>query len=65
MRVVADTNVLISAFLFGGLPRVLVSLGLSGSFSLITSGPLLDELEDKLRNRFAVPEEKLAFFLSR
>jgi putative PIN family toxin of toxin-antitoxin system len=64
MRVVADTNVLISAFLFGGLPRVLVSLGLSGSFSLITSGPLLDELEDKLRNRFAVPEEKLAFFLS-
>ena len=56
MRVVADTNVLISAFLFGGLPRVFVDLGLSGAFGLITSGALLGELDEKLRVKFAVPE---------
>lgn len=60
MRVVADTNVLISAFLFGGLPRVLVDLGLSGAFDLITSEALLDELDEKLRGKFAVPEAEAA-----
>jgi uncharacterized protein len=60
MRVVADTNVLISAFLFGGLPRVFVDLGLSGAFDLITSGALLEELDEKLRGKFAVPEDRAA-----
>ncbi len=64
MRAVADTNVLISAFLFGGLPRVLVDLGLAGAFQLVTSGALLNELEEKLLGRFAVPKTKAEGFLS-
>jgi putative PIN family toxin of toxin-antitoxin system len=64
MRVVADTNVFISAFLFGGLPRIFVDLGLNGGFSFVTSSALLDELDEKLRNRFAVPEIELAAVLS-
>lgn len=64
MRVVADTNILISAFLFGGLPRVFLDLGIAGSFSLITSGDLLDELDEKLRGKFAVPEDKALAFHS-
>jgi uncharacterized protein len=64
MRVVADTNVLISAFLFGGLPCALVDLGFAGEFSLVTSTPLLDELEEKLRGKFAVPEGRAEAFLS-
>jgi putative PIN family toxin of toxin-antitoxin system len=62
MRVVADTNILISAFLFGGLPRVFVDLGLSGAFDLVTSVVLLDELDEKLRGKFAVPEARALAF---
>jgi putative PIN family toxin of toxin-antitoxin system len=65
MRVVADTNVLISAFLFGGLPRVFLDLGLGGAFSLTTSSALLDELDEKLRGKFTVPETKVLALLSR
>jgi putative PIN family toxin of toxin-antitoxin system len=51
-RVVADTNVLISAILFGGLPEAFLNLAFAGSFLLVTSPTLLDELEEKLRNKF-------------
>jgi putative PIN family toxin of toxin-antitoxin system len=64
MRVVADTNVLVSAFLFGGLPRIFLDLSLGGTFSLITSGALLDELDEKLRGKLVVPETKAQTFLS-
>jgi uncharacterized protein len=63
MRVVADTNVLISAFLFGGLPKAFLELGFNGAFVLITSNPLLDELDKKLRGKFSVPEIKSLAFL--
>lgn len=53
MRVVLDTNVLISALLFGGLPERLLRRGLDGAFDMVSSETLLDELEDKLRDRFA------------
>jgi predicted nucleic acid-binding protein len=45
IRVVADTNVLISALVFGGLPAVFLDLALLNS-------ALLDELDDKLRTKF-------------
>lgn len=63
-RVVTDTNVLISAFLFRGLPGVFLDFGLAGAFSLITSAALLDELDEKLRDKFAVPPSKSIEFLS-
>lgn len=53
VRVVLDTNVLISALLFGGVPEVLLRRGLEGEFVMISSGTLLDELEDTLIGRFA------------
>lgn len=53
MRVLLDTNVLVSAILFGGLPRQLLDRGLRGDLGLFTSAALLDELEDVLRDRFA------------
>jgi putative PIN family toxin of toxin-antitoxin system len=64
MRVVADTNILISAFLFGGLPRIFVDLELSGAFGLVTSHALLEELDEKLRGKFAMPEAKAQAFLT-
>jgi predicted nucleic acid-binding protein len=47
-RVVADTNVLISAVMFGGLPGIFLDLALLRTLTLVTSTALLDELSDKL-----------------
>lgn len=56
MRVVADTNVYISALMFGGLPGRFLDLALAGKFILLTSQAILDELDEKLRGKFAVSE---------
>jgi putative PIN family toxin of toxin-antitoxin system len=56
MRVVADTKVFISALMFGGLPGRFLDLALSHRFTLVTSRALLDELDEKLRGKFAVSE---------
>jgi len=44
MRVLLDTNVVVSALLFGGPPRELLRLLCSSPFELWTSRPLLREL---------------------
>lgn len=54
IRVVADTNIYISALMFGGLPGTLVDLGLSQLVHLVASPALLDELDEKLRLKFRV-----------
>jgi putative PIN family toxin of toxin-antitoxin system len=51
-RVTVDTNVLISALLFQGLPGRFLALALASRFQLITSPVLLDELDEKLRFKF-------------
>jgi putative PIN family toxin of toxin-antitoxin system len=56
MRVVADTNVFISALMFGGLPGQFLELAMRRRFTLVTSKALLDELDEKLRGKFAVSE---------
>jgi putative PIN family toxin of toxin-antitoxin system len=56
MRVVADTNVFISALMFGGLPGRFLDLALGHRFTLVTSRALLDEPDEKLRGKFAVSE---------
>lgn len=55
MRVLLDTNVLVSAILFGGVPRKLLEAALAGDLDLITSQPLLAELETVLTRRFEFP----------
>lgn len=57
MRVLLDTNVLISAILFRVLPRSLLDRAIRGEFDLVTSPVLLDELEKILTDRFQVPSE--------
>ena len=56
IQVVADTNVFISALMFGGLPGRFLDLALGRRFTLATSKALLDELNEKLRGKFAVSE---------
>ena len=54
MRVVADSNILISAVLWGGLPSALLKLERRGKIELFTSRPVLTEIDEVLRRpRFA------------
>ena len=55
MRIVADTNVIVSAFLWGGVPRQLLNAAEGRRIELLTSRALIAELEDVLsRGKFAV-----------
>ena len=54
MRVVVDTNILISAFFWGELPAELLDAARAGRCTIITSETLLAELLDVLeREKFA------------
>lgn len=63
MRVVIDTNVLISALFWGGAPRRVVDLAASGRLQAVTSPELLAELEDVLAEDFEVPQKRLDLIL--
>lgn len=52
MRAVLDTNVLISALLFGGSPGERLYSAVRGELRLVTSEVLLDELEGALERKF-------------
>lgn len=51
MRLVLDTNVVVSALLWGGLPQLLLQAAREKRVTLITSMPLLAELTDILGRR--------------
>ena len=72
MRVIADTNLIVSAFLWGGNPRRVIDAARDGVFELCTSPALLDELEGvvtraKFEKQFVTlgftPEELIAEFI--
>jgi putative PIN family toxin of toxin-antitoxin system len=65
MRVVADTNIYISALVFGGLPDVFLKRAFLGAFLLVTSPALLDELDETLRLKFNVSPEKASITRAR
>lgn len=54
MRVVADTNTIVSAFLWGGPPAAVLEAARAQRITLLTSAALLEELADVLaRDKFA------------
>ena len=56
MRIVLDTNVIVSGLLWGGPPRRLLDLARQNAITPYTSAVLLDELSEVLaREKFAVP----------
>jgi putative PIN family toxin of toxin-antitoxin system len=59
VRVLLDTNVLVSAVLFGGLSRQLLQRALRGEFEVVTSPRLMAEFEEILV-RFELPPEVAA-----
>lgn len=59
LRVVFDTNVLLSAFIFGGNPERLFDLARFGELRLVVSPDILLEFALVLREKFAWAEEDI------
>jgi len=60
LRVVFETNVLISAFIFGGDPERLFDLARYGELRLIVSPDILMEFAHIMQVNFVWPEEDIA-----
>jgi putative PIN family toxin of toxin-antitoxin system len=57
MRILLDTNVVISALLFGGKPRTILLNIIKKQYIGVTSPVLLSELADVLRKKFSFSKE--------
>ncbi|MFH1361401.1 MAG: putative toxin-antitoxin system toxin component, PIN family [bacterium] len=57
--VVLDTNIYISAILFGGKPREIINLARAKKIELLISEYILWEIREVLRNKFNVPDSRL------
>ncbi len=59
IRVLPDTNIIISSVFWRGNPYEVIRRGILGEYQLVTSAEILDEVVDKLRNKFQFPEESI------
>ncbi|MFI5351915.1 MAG: putative toxin-antitoxin system toxin component, PIN family [Candidatus Binatales bacterium] len=59
LRVVADTNIYISAVNFGGVPDQVLALARRGRVDLFISKPILDEIEGVLKRKFQWPPTRV------
>ena len=59
MRVVADTNVYVSAIIFGGKPQAILDLAQDGQIELFISDDILAEVTLILRDKFKRSPEEL------
>jgi putative PIN family toxin of toxin-antitoxin system len=65
LKVVLDTNVLISAILFGGKPRQILEKAIRGEIGLCISEPILEELKGVLqRSKFGYSSEMIQVILT-
>lgn len=55
LRVVLDTNVYVSAFVFGGPPLEILTLGIQDRIAMFVSAPIREELRAVLRSKFGWP----------
>jgi putative PIN family toxin of toxin-antitoxin system len=62
VRVVLDTNVVVSAFPFDGLPQEILLLAGTGGYELVSSFDLIAELEGVLLEKLQVPPNRVAAF---
>ena len=65
LKVVLDTNILISAILFGGNPRKILEKAIRGEIRLCISELILEELSGVLRrSKFDTSPERVQFILT-
>ena len=59
LRIVLDTNVIISGILFGGIPRSILDMLISGKHDFSLSMPIIEEIREVLnRPKFGFDNEK-------
>lgn len=63
IKAVLDTNVYLSALFWTGPPNKIVKNGIAKDFHILTSPAILNEVADKLQNKFNVPEHRAALFI--
>ena len=63
MRIVVDTNVIVSALIFGGLPRRVFEMVESGVCEVYYSAEIESEARRVLRDKFGWDEERLDRYL--
>lgn len=59
LKVVLDTNIYLSALLFGGLPGKILKYGFERKFRLYLSADILTELQGILVKKFAYEEKEV------
>ena len=59
LRITPDTNIYISAFMFGGKPLRLLEMALEGEVRLAISDAILEEALGVLRDKFGLARERL------
>ncbi|MEK7504238.1 MAG: putative toxin-antitoxin system toxin component, PIN family [Patescibacteria group bacterium] len=62
IRVVLDTNVLVSAIVFGGIPQKVLSLVFKGDLTGITSVSLMAELSEVIHKKFPFDKQDLEYW---
>lgn len=60
MRLVVDSNIYISALLFGGNPRQVIALAENRLLDIYSSEPIKKEVERVLRDKFRWSKERVA-----
>lgn len=59
VRVVLDTNILVSGLLYQGKPRRLIELAIHGRIEIVSSVEMIDELKEVLsRDKFGLSKEE-------
>jgi uncharacterized protein len=58
MRVILDTNIFISSYIFGGQVEIIFEYLLEGKFEIVSCKELEDEILDKLVNKFNISQPK-------
>jgi putative PIN family toxin of toxin-antitoxin system len=63
LKIVIDTNIYISAIFWGGKPREVIDLGRDNSVRIFTSSEIVNEISEKLRLKFKIPENEVSQIL--
>ena len=64
MKVILDTNILLSAFLTNGICARILKRARHKHFSFILCAPVLSETKRLLKNKFSLTAREIAFFVS-
>ena len=60
IRITPDTNILVSALVFGGKPRELLERAINGDVELVISPDIVAEVVGVLRDKFRFGDEQLS-----